>query len=228
MRSATGLGPAPFITAREGEDAAPADDLVILNPERWPTIHYWDEDPRDRPLQRAGLSVLWARCWLNPLDDRGMPMGAPVWKDMHPYRQMGTMLGLRCQVCAGPAKTPLGYVFLAGPKDQDPAQPTFDTNQPPVCPKHARSAAALCPHMEKNPMVFLVQAGDAPLYGVHGTVYGLNASSEVVVVATPDHALPFGHPNIATTVASQLIRRLTSFRVLGIDELTQELTALAT
>ncbi|MFC9916305.1 hypothetical protein [Streptomyces sp. NPDC127197] len=220
MSTRTEPGLIPFITRREGEDAAP-DNLIIVRHPSGPRLYYMDEDPRDRPLR----GVLWARCGFNPVDNRKMPTGTPQWKLMHPYRQMLTMQALRCQVCAEQARTPLGFIFLAGPKDQDPAQPTIFTNQPPVCPKHARAAAALCPHLEKNPMVILAKS--APLYGVHGTLYGLNARNEVHVVAKPDHPLPFGHPNVPTLLASQLIRRLTSFRALSMDELTQELTELA-
>ena len=79
--------------------------------------------------------------------------------------------------------------------------------------------------VQKDPMVFLAKS--APLYGFHGTIYGLNTDNEVHVVAKPDQALPFGHPNLPTLLASQLIRRLSSFHVVGMDELTHELTALA-
>ncbi|MFF5160694.1 hypothetical protein ACFY3N_31475 [Streptomyces sp. NPDC000348] len=154
-----------------------------------------------------------------------MPTGEPQWKLMHPYRQMATMLKLRCQVCAGPARTPLGFVFLAGPKDHGLMVSTILTNQPPVCMKHARAATALCPHLERNPMVFLARS--APLYGVHGTVYGLDAWGRVRVVVRPDHPLPFGHPNIPTFLASQLVRRLSSFRVVGMNELLQAVAAHA-
>ncbi len=58
-------------------------------------------------------------------------------------------------------------------------------------------------------------------------LYGLNADNAVHVVAQPDHALPFGHPNLPTLLGSQLIRRLSSLRVVGLDELTQELATLA-
>jgi hypothetical protein len=221
VRTATEPGLIPFITQREGEEAAP-DNLLILRHPSGPRLYYGDEDPRDRPLR----GVLWARCGFNAVDERKMPTGKPQWKFMHPYRQMLTMQTLRCQVCSGPARTPLGFIFVAGPKDEDPTRPTIHTNQPPVCPKHARAAAALCPHLERNPMVFLARS--APLYGVHGTLYGLNANNEVHVVAQPHVALPFGHPNVRTLLASQLIRRLSSFRVVGMDELMQELPARAT
>ncbi|MGX4695493.1 hypothetical protein [Streptomyces sp. JNUCC 63] len=210
----------PFITQRKGEEAAP-DNLLICRHASGPRLYYRDEDPRDRPMR----GVLWARCGFHPEDQHGMPTGEPQWKLMHPYRQMMTMQALRCQVCTGPARTPLGFIFLAGPKDEDPTQPTIYTDQPPVCPKHARAAAALCPHLDGRPMVFLARS--APLFGVHGVLYGLNADGRVHVVARPDHALPFGHPNVPTLLASQLIRRLGSFRVVDLDELLRELSAAA-
>ncbi|GAA0913623.1 hypothetical protein GCM10009549_27110 [Streptomyces thermoalcalitolerans] len=210
----------PYITQRKGEEAAP-DNLMICLHASGPRLYYRDEDPRDRPMQ----NVLWARCGFNPVDRHGMPTGEPQWKLMHPYRQMMTMRTLRCQVCSGPARTPLGFIFLAGPKDEDPARPTICTNQPPVCPKHVRASAVLCPHLEKNPMVFLARS--APLFGVHGVIYGLDADNQVRVVARPDHALPFDHPNIPTVLASQLIRRLSSFQVMDPDEVQRELSAAA-
>jgi hypothetical protein len=209
----------PFITQREGEDAAP-DNLIILRHSSGPRLYYLDEDPRDRDLR----GVLWARCGFNPVDERGRPTGNPQWKMMHPYRQMMCMQTMRCQVCQEFAQTPLGFIFLAGPKDQDPTQPLIITNQPPVCPKHARAAAKLCPHLEEDPMVFLAQS--APLYGVHGTLYGLGEEG-VRVVAKPDEPLPYGHGNLSTFLASQMVRRLSSFRVVGLAELTQELAMRA-
>jgi len=144
---------------------------------------------------------------------------------MHPYRQLMTMQTLRCQICTAPARTPLGFIFLAGPKDEDPTKPSIITNQPPVCARHVRAAAKLCPHLEENPLVFLAQS--APLHGFHGTLYGLDGDNKVYVVAKPDHPLEFGHPNLATFLASQLIRRLSSFRVVGLDELVRELRPAA-
>ncbi|MFD3504473.1 hypothetical protein [Streptomyces sp. NPDC058678] len=216
VRSTSERGLIPFITQREGEEAAP-DNLVILQhaPGRH-RLHYGDEDPRDRDVR----GVLWARCAFNSVDERGMPTGSPLWKLMHPYRQMMCMQTLRCQVCTQPARTRAGLIFLAGPHDHDPTQPVILTNQPPVCAKHARAAAALCPHLERQPVVYL--AASAPLCGVTGTLYGLSGQG-VHVIAQPDHPLPYGHPNLATFLASQMIRRLSSFRVVDLDELQREL-----
>jgi len=85
---------------------------------------------------------------------------------------------------------------------------------PPVCAKHVRAAARLCPCLEGKPTVFLARS--PPLHGVHGNVYGLSGQG-VRVVAQPDYPLPYGHPN--TFLASQLIRRLSSFRAVDLNEL---------
>ncbi|MGA5799153.1 hypothetical protein ACPC27_33715 [Streptomyces cellulosae] len=178
-------------------------------------LFYGDEDARDRPLR----GVLWARCSFSH-DKQGMPVGEPQWKMMHPYRQMGTMLAGRCQICTRPARTPLGYVYLAGPRDEDPRQEPFLTNQPPVCARHVRTAAALCPHMEGEPTVFLTSS--APMHGVMGTVYGM-ARGEVGPVAAPNETVRFDDPRMPMMLASQLVRRLTRFRVLTVAELLDEL-----
>jgi hypothetical protein len=151
-----------------------------------------------------------------------MPTGTPQWKLMHPYRQMLMMQAMRCQVCTQPARTALGFPFFL-PQGNDLHLATILTNQPPVCARHLRAAAALCPHIE--PVVYLAQS--APLYGVHGMLYGLSADNKVHVVAQPEHPLPFGHPNLPTLLASQLVRRLSSFKVVGLNELTLELATRA-
>ncbi|MET7746503.1 hypothetical protein [Streptomyces sp. NPDC005385] len=209
----------PYIVQRKGEEAAP--DNLLLKPigEVRTRLYYADEDPRDRDPR----GVLYARVSWNPLDDDGMPTGEPLWKFMHPHRQMAVMQMLRCQVCAQPARVKDGFIFLAGPRDEDPHQTEILTNQPPVCAKHVRTAAALCPHMENRPMVFLARS--APLYGVSGVLYGRLLRGGLQAVARPDGAVPYGHPDLTTFLASQMVRKLTSFRVLDVEELVQELAS---
>ncbi len=214
VRTAGDTGLVPFITLREGEEAAPGN-LIILSSPSGLRLYYADEDPRDRDLH----GVLMARCSFS-MDGHKVPMGRPQWKLMHPYRQMMTMQAMRCQVCAGPARTPLGFVFLAGPGAIDPEQAPVLTNQPPVCAQHAVPAARLCPHLAGNPMVFIARS--APLYGVQGALYGYGEGG-VTVVARPDAPLPYGHPNLPTFLASQIVRRLGSFRLTRIDDLEREL-----
>ncbi|MEZ7006406.1 hypothetical protein [Streptomyces sp. AD55] len=204
-------GPVPFITQREGEDAAPDNLVVLRDASGVLRLHYADEDPaRDRDMR----GVLVARCAFAPVDGRGRPTGRPQWRMMHPHRQIMTMQNMCCQVCAGPARTRLGYVFLSGPGDQDPGAPRVLTNQPPVCPKCVRAAALLCPHLGGNPMVWVVPS--APLYGVQGTLYRPEAG-RVRPVDRPSAPVPYGHPVLSTFLASQVVRRLRAFRVVGLE-----------
>lgn len=205
----------PYITQRAGEDAAP-DNLVIIRHRAGPRLYYADEDPRDRDPR----GVLWARCGWNAVDRQGRITGEPQWKLVHPHRQMVCMQTLLCQVCARPARTPLGLIFLAGPRSQDATRPSVLTKEPPVCRKHVRAAARLCPHLEGDPMVFLARS--APLYGVIGSLYG-RVGREVTVIAQPDEPLPYGHAGLGRVLASQLVRRLQSFRVVSLDELLRNL-----
>lgn len=207
----------PFVIQREGEEAAP--DNLLLSPLGGPgryRLYYADEDPQDRDSR----GVLWARCSFGAVDDLRVPVGRPQWRMMHPLRQRGTMQTLRCQVCAEPARTPLGFIFLAGPDTVDPEDPMILTNQPPVCARHARPAAELCPHLTPDPMVFLAQS--APLYGVNGVGYGYRDQG-VQVVARPDGPIPYGHPLLPTVLASQMVRRLSSFRLMSLNQLLWEL-----
>ncbi|MER6621979.1 hypothetical protein [Streptomyces sp. NPDC000931] len=206
----------PFVVQREGEEAAP--DNLKLSPigrGRY-RLRYADEDPRDRDLR----GVLWARCSFGPVNDLGKPTGRPQWRMMHPLRQRGTMQVLRCQVCAERARTPLGHIFLARPDTVDPDDPMILTNQPPVCARHVRPAAELCPHLTPDPLVLLTQS--APLYGVNGVGYGYGDQG-VQVVQRPEGPIPYGHPLLPTVLASQMVRRLSSFRAMSLPQLLWEL-----
>ncbi|MFZ4248206.1 hypothetical protein ACOZDF_23370 [Streptomyces griseoincarnatus] len=176
----------PFVIQREGEEAAPDNlRLTPLGGGRY-RLGYADEDPRDRDLR----GVLWARCGFGPVDNQEQPTGRPQWRLMHPLRQRGCMQTLRCQVCAGLARTSLGWIFLAGQE--------------------------LCPHLTSEPMVFLARS--APLYGVNGVGYGVR-DGNVQVVERPAGPLPYGHPLRPTVLASQMVRRLGVFRLLTLGEL---------
>ncbi|GAB2788231.1 hypothetical protein GCM10027073_20580 [Streptomyces chlorus] len=206
----------PYVVQREGEEAAPNNLLLTtLGPGKY-RLRYADEAPADRDLR----GVLWARCSSGPVDDDMMPTGKPQWRMMHPLRQRATMQAMRCQVCVKPARTPIGYVFLSGPDTMDTSQTQILTAQPLVCARHVRASAELCPHLDGRPMVFLAQS--APLYGVSGVGYGYG-SQGVQVVNRPDSPIPYNHPLISTVLASQLVRRLSSFRLVDLDELVQEL-----
>lgn len=207
----------PFITSRAGEDPS-RNNLVFTSVRGYERLSYEDEGPFDRDAH----GVLWGRCALNPCDDRGVPTGEPLWKLMHPFRQRMAMTAMRCQVCAEPARTPLGYVFLAATASVDlDADPAL-TSQPPVCGRCVRAALKLCPHLQTGPIAFIAQG--APLYGVHGVLYGRRRNGAEVTVY-PDHPLPYGHPELPVMLASQLVRRLSRFRIVDAAALLDELAA---
>ncbi|MFD0501929.1 hypothetical protein ACFQ0G_01325 [Streptomyces chiangmaiensis] len=183
--TSTEPGLIPFVTQREGEVAAPDNLILQRSAAGQYRLCYQDEGPGDRDLR----GVLWARCSFNPVDENRQPTGKPQWKLMHPYRQMVTMQAMRCQVCAEPARTPIGYFFLAGPHDIDTDRPPVLTSQPPVCAKHVRAAIRLCPHLRRDTTVFLTLS--APLYGVTGVLYGYGENG-MYVVARPDSPCPTG------------------------------------
>jgi hypothetical protein len=214
-------GLVPYVTLREGEEGAP-DTLSIVRewPSNRPRLRYLKEEPDDRDVR----GVLWSRCSQTRRDEGNMPTGKPRWRLMHPARQRETMQSLLCQVCVKPARTSLGFVFLAGPDDDQADKTSVITAQPPLCRRHIVPAARLCPYLDGRPVVYLAQS--APMYGVHGTVYGYGQDG-VRVVAQPDAPLPYGHPNLPTFLASQLVRRLGSFRRVDLDELMRELSASA-
>ncbi|MFF0228620.1 hypothetical protein [Streptomyces sp. NPDC004629] len=207
----------PFITARQGETAAPDNLYFAKSSSVARLLCYEDEIPR---LDRDSKGVLWSRCRINPHDGRGMPTGTPEWKLVHPHRQQITMQWLHCQICNRPARTPLGWTFLTGPEDENPRQAPHLVNQPPVCRSHIRAAVKLCPHLGED--VYLAQT--APLYGVLGTIYRPDGAG-AKPVSQPDHPIPYGDPILRATLGSQLVRRLSAFRVLTVDELMDQLDA---
>lgn len=202
----------PYITGREGERP---DLLASLRGTQGADgrfqLAYRDETPDDRDLR----GVLWGRCSQNIGTDN-LPTGRPRWRMVHPSRQRECMEQLRCQVCAQPARTKEGCLFLAGPGEVHADDAVVRTAQPPVCAAHARIAAEQCPHLDGRPTVFLAQS--APLYGVLGTSYQYTGSGLQALPAAGRDALPYGHPGLRWYLASQLIRRLRAYTVIDLDD----------
>ncbi|QNP70219.1 hypothetical protein IAG44_12675 [Streptomyces roseirectus] len=180
-------------------------------PDGRPRLAYRTELPGDRDLQ----DVLWARCPQRRGPD-GLPTGDPQWRDVHPARQRECMQRLLCQVCAQPARTPKGFVFLIAPGELKPGETTLLTAQPPVCRRHTRTAAALCPYLREDPTVLLVPA--PRLHGVVGALYE-PAGPRIRPAPVDLGSLPYGHPFLRWYLASQMVRRLHSFEVIELKEL---------
>ncbi|MGA5520796.1 hypothetical protein ACPCK2_31825 [Streptomyces pseudogriseolus] len=64
------------------------------------------------------------------------------------------------------------------------------------------------------------------MYGVNGVGYGYGKHG-MQVVQRPDGPIPYGHKLLPTILASQMVRRLGSFRLVGLDQLLWELKRTA-
>lgn len=203
----------PYITAREGEEAAFADFCLRIGHDSRSRVGYRDETPSD--LGPRG--ELWGRCSQSIGPDR-MPVGRPLWSMVHPSRQRECMMKLRCQICVGPAKAADGYLFLESgvPGPPSPGSARL-TAHPPVCLPHARASAEQCGHFAKHGLVALM-VRSAPLYGVIGTPYQLSARGWRAMPAD-DTPVPYSDPAVSTVVASQLVRSLRDYTVVRLDEL---------
>ncbi|MFM9447011.1 hypothetical protein [Streptomyces acidiscabies] len=199
----------PYITCRAGEDPVKRKALCgSWGPDGRPRLAYRTELPGDRDL----YDVLWARCPQKRGPD-GLPTGDPQWRDVHPARQRECMQRLLCQVCAQPARTKRGFAFLVAPGELRPHETTLLTTQPPVCRRHIRTAAALCPYLRDDPTVLLVPA--PRLHGVVGALYE-HTSHRVRPAPADIGSLPYGHPCLRWYLASQMVRRLHSFEVVDL------------
>jgi hypothetical protein len=64
------------------------------------------------------------------------------------------------------------------------------------------------------------------MYGVLGVQYGPGAGGVPVVVDRPEGAVPYGDERLDTFLASQLVRRLSCYEVLSLEELLHRLKAV--
>lgn len=204
----------PYITCREGETPAPHSSLRgVYGPDGRLRLGYRTELPDDRDLN----GVLWARC-SQQVGSNGLPIGKPQWKLVHPARQRDCMQRLLCQICAQPARTPQGFIFLTSPGELPPGATTLHTTQPPVCPRHTRTATTLCPALAGTPNILLVPT--PRLHGVLGTPYGYGPNGIQPTPHTADF-LPYGHPGLPWYLASQMVRRLQDFQIVPLEKLAQ-------
>ncbi|GHG95387.1 hypothetical protein [Streptomyces rubradiris] len=205
----------PYVTSREGEEPDPWSRLTVgLGPDLSMGLAYQDETADDR----GPRGELWER-FRQSLDTFGQPTGRPKWRLVHPVRQRKAMRFLRCQVRACPAKLSSGgYLFLetADEKPREPGQPVR-TGQPPVCLEHAHLAVSLCPRLSKGHVAFL--ARKAPLWGVIGTRYRFGSLGLTPLPAEEQLPMPYGHPQLGWFLASQLVRELTEYDVVSLDDL---------
>jgi hypothetical protein len=206
----------PYITSREGEYGVLESELTLsMNSFGTMRLAYHSETPDER----GPRGELWARCGQS-LNASGQPTGKPQWRMVHPTRQRQAMEQLRCQIRMCPPETNRGYLFLAGAEEDTGRRPgdPVRTAQPPVCLKHARTSIELCPHLRKGHVALVARA--TSIWGVIGTRYRLGATGLEPLPGNDDEApVPYGHPQMGWVLASQLLRELTDYEVVSLDDL---------
>jgi hypothetical protein len=154
-------------------------------------LAYRDERPADR--DRHG--VLWARV----PEQRGA--GKPNFGAMHPMRQRAAMLGMRCQVCGGPAdRTSKGWLFVLPSREAVERDGGMLVSKPPLCVPCAHLALRWCPHLGDS---VALRSRKPRVWGVTGEL--LHPKGRLPGAAT----LPYGEHTVRWVLATQVVLELT-------------------
>jgi hypothetical protein len=195
---------APYISTWSEETEPPTP--VIERPGRG--IGYLDETIHDR--DRHG--VLWLRALSRPGE------GQPLFAKVHPLRQRRAMRRLLCNVCGQPAdRTEDGVLWLLKDHRTDwPGWPqAMAVTEPPVCLPCVRLATRLCPALRREGAA-AVRARNAPISGVHGTLFRCEAG---LPVAMDEVTVAYGDPRLRWLRAAKLVRELQDCTIVEPDEL---------
>lgn len=200
--------PVPFITARTGEELV-SRHLLVVRPDGM-GVGYRQETPADRDAHR----VLWVRS--SPPDAEARP----CWRKVHPIRQREVMLGMRCQVCAGPpSRTSRGLLFLH--KERPDADrrwwPNSElTSHPPLCLPCAAVAVRYCGFAAT---VRAVRVRKPRIHGVFGITFTADRHGNLEPLAGDDGQCAYSDAvKRRWTVALQVVAQLNRCTPVDLDE----------
>jgi hypothetical protein len=180
----------PYVTSWTAEACHPLE----LRACRGHGIAYAEELPSDRD----GEGVLWCRMPSRPGE------GSPVFATVHSLRQRLAMAGLLCSVCAAPAGSPDGAVWLV--PDDRYAWPGWPENmvvtEPPVCARCAGEARQRCPALRHGVVALRCRS---TVFGVQGVAYRFGGLHPVAVAET---VVSYRNPAARWMRATALARRL--------------------
>ncbi|MGW3951180.1 hypothetical protein ACWEKM_09605 [Streptomyces sp. NPDC004752] len=170
-----------------------------------------------RPEDRDAHGNLWARMTRPPEDERGHVL----WACMDPLRQRECMEGLLCQVCAKPAETDEGTVFVEWQRPWEEPKPLnrITTDAPPVCRSCLPSSLRRCPFLRGEESVRVLLVRKSVLSGVSGTLYRVRDDLARWVPSEQDAYSSFNKPRHPGMLAQRLYRKLRGVTALDPDEL---------
>jgi len=205
--------PIPYVAARSTELPPLVSDLCVeVPPNGKPRLAYTRPHPGDRDAH----GNLWARMTAGE-------GGTVLYHSMHPTRQRRCMENLWCQVCAQPAPTAAGTLFIEW---QHPDEPPLRlervvTDMPPLCPACVPLSLKYCPFLrEEEAEPVLLLARKSVVSGVSGTLYRVQGDREGWTASEEDVYSSYTQPRLPGLLAQRLYRKLRGVSVLDPDSLT--------
>ncbi|WP_327384900.1 hypothetical protein [Streptomyces sp. NBC_01207] len=214
--------PIPYVAAYSNELPPRDIDLCLEVPINGkPHLAYTHPRPDDRDAH----GNLWVRMTRPSGDERGRVK----YDCMDPLRQRECMEGLLCQVCAKPAETSAGTVFVEWqrPGEQPKRLDRIVTDTPPVCRNCLPLSLLACPFLRDEKSAVALLARKSVQSGVSGTVYHVDADLSRWIPSERDAYSSFTKPRYPGMLAQRLHRRLRGVTVLDPNSLPAELTASA-
>ncbi|MYR55500.1 hypothetical protein GTY54_04305 [Streptomyces sp. SID625] len=152
--------------------------------------------------------------------------GRVLYACMDPLRQRECMEKLLCQICAQPAETSAGTVFVDRQRrDEDqPAQlDRITTDMPPVCPTCLPLSLRHCPFLRRDETVRVLLVRKSVISGVSGTLY--RVQKDQWVPSEEDSYSSYNRPRYPGMLAQRLYRKLRGVTVVDPDNLPSPLVA---
>ncbi|MFJ6566875.1 hypothetical protein ACIQNU_05610 [Streptomyces sp. NPDC091292] len=201
----------PYVTAYSNELGPRESDLCLEVPRNGvPHLAYMHPRPDDRDAH----GNLWARMTRPPEDERGRAL----WAFMDPLRQRECMDRLLCQVCAKPAETDAGTVFIEWQRPGGGPKPLnkITTDAPPVCLTCLPVTFQACPFLRDEKTARVLLARKSVLSGVSGTLYRVAADLQSWIPSEQDAYSSFNKPRYPGMLAQRLHRKLRGVTVLDL------------
>ncbi|MEV6141356.1 hypothetical protein [Streptomyces sp. NPDC051992] len=211
----------PYVAAYSNELGPRESELCLEVPRNGiPHIAYLHPRPDDRDAH----GNLWARMTRPSADERG----SALFDCMDPLRQRECMEGLLCQVCAKPAATSVGTVFVEWqrPGEQPKRLDRITTDAPPVCRECLPLSFLACPFLRDEETAVALLARKSVLSGVSGTLYRVDASLSTWIPSERDSYSSFNKPRLPGMLAQRLYRKLRGVTVLDLTDLPSGLASV--
>ncbi|QNE75637.1 hypothetical protein [Streptomyces finlayi] len=208
----------PYVAAYSNELGPRESDMCLEVPRNGvPHIAYTHPRPDDRDAH----GNLWARMTRPPESERGRVM----WASMDPLRQRECMEGLLCQVCAKPAETDTGALFVEWERPGEEPTPLnrITTDAPPVCLTCLPLAFLACPFLRDDRTAVVLLARKSVLSGVSGTLYRVADDLRTWIPSDSDAYSSFTKPRCPGMLAQRLYRKLRGVTVVDPADLPPDL-----